>query len=178
MLIPGERMTLGLDMSEDIVLRNFYAPEDGFVWSSGPWCEVAFLAGGAPAPRGAGRARRRGGDDETVLVLDLDVFRAPPHFNGQNVLVYLNGLRVHSALVLGRMNLVVDLGTEGLAAAQNVLTLDLPDATRPADFGLEDERRLGVKIFSLALDLKERHSVARVPQPAGLALAVEAGIAR
>ncbi len=138
-LAIGEPLAFGRDMPAHAVrLRNFDAPEDDFVWSMGRFAEVIFAA--EPAP-GA-----------LSLLVDLDVFRAPPMLAGQNVLVYLNGLRVHSAFVVGRVQAEMRLRPGLLEPEQNTLTFDLPDAIRPLEFGMDDGRMLGLKLFSLTLE--------------------------
>ncbi|MBY0333307.1 MAG: hypothetical protein K2X49_21800 [Acetobacteraceae bacterium] len=131
-------LLIGHDMDPDAVtLRNFDAPEDDFAWSMGRYAEVEFTADGAGPLR---------------LLLDIDVFRAPPVLTGQNVLVYVNGLRLHSAFVTGRSMLEIPMGAGVLQPAGNTLVFDLPDAIRPLEFGMDDGRMLGVKLFSLTLE--------------------------
>lgn len=132
-------LLIGTEMQDGAIrLEHFDGPEDDFAWSMGRFAEVHFAA--TPPP------------DRAQLLIELDVFRAPPVLTGQNVLLYLNGLRVHSALVAARRILRVALRPGDLAEEDNVLTFDLPDAIRPIEFGMEDGRMLGVKLFSLSLE--------------------------
>lgn len=119
-------------------LEHFDSPEEDFAWSMGRFAEIHFAA---TPPSGAAQ-----------LLLDIDVFHAPPMLAGQNVLTFLNGLRVHSAFVFARTILRVPLRAGLLQAEDNVLIFDLPDAIRPIEFGMEDGRMLGVKLFSLTLE--------------------------
>ena len=135
----GSPLEFARDMPPEAVrLRNFDTPEDDFAWSMGRFAEVVFAAEPAPGP--------------LSLIIDLDVFRAPPMLAGQNVLVYLNGLRVHSAFVIGRMQAEMRLRPGLLEPELNTLTFDLPDAIRPLEFGMDDGRMLGLKLFSLTLE--------------------------
>jgi len=147
MLVPGRQVTFGPELEPTIRLRNFHAPEDGFAWSSGRWCEILF---DTELSRGRSRSASTSG---LGMILDVDVFRWPPIFAGQNLLTYVNGMRTHSAYVTGRTIISVDLHLATLQPKDNVLTFDVPDAIRPSEFGLEDSRMLGVQIFSLGLEV-------------------------
>jgi hypothetical protein len=148
MLAFGQPILIGGDLGPHIRLRNFDAPEQDFAWSTGRWCEVEF-----DLDLGRGGGRGRGGHAAPVTFLvDLDAFRCPPVFTGQNVLTYLNGSRVHSAFVSGRRMLSFAPRGDVLVPGANLLTFDLPDAIRPLEFGLEDNRMLGVQVFSIAIE--------------------------
>ena len=123
-----------------VALRNFWAPEESWIWSTGRWCEItfAFEAGAAP-PRFA------------ELVIDLDVYKYKDRHPGQNVLVYLNGLRIGSLYCTRRMTVAFAVDPRTLASADNILTLDTPDSARPSQFGGADGRQLGVQLFNLQL---------------------------
>lgn len=125
--------------SPAVSLRNFYEPEDGFVWSSSKWSEVifSFVEG---IPQGA---------KTSDLILDLDVFRAPPTLPYQTVKIYLNGWRIGSRDVSERTTTLFPFVSTILKSVENVLTFDTPDASVPATFGVSDERRLGVQLFSM-----------------------------
>jgi hypothetical protein len=123
----------------DVTLRNFWEPENGFVWSTGKWCEVHFAF-----DRGA-KAAGPGAD----LILDIDAFKAPERLVGQNFMLYLNGLRIGSHYCVKRTTFIASFETELLTEANNVLTLDTPDAVVPKEYGLQDSRLLGVQLFSL-----------------------------
>ncbi|HYZ30948.1 MAG TPA: hypothetical protein VE684_01550 [Crenalkalicoccus sp.] len=132
----------GTAMDEAVRLRNFSPPEDGFIWSGGKWCEVEFDAD-------LGRALR--GRTTVEFMIDLDVFKFPPAFPGQNLLVYMNGLRIASSFITTRTVLTMPVRPAVVQPTGNVLVLDIPDAIRPSEFGLEDDRLLGAQLFSLAV---------------------------
>lgn len=125
----------------EATLRNFYDPEEGFVWSSSVWSELTFDFSATPKVDTA----------EIDLVLDCDVFRADGRLDGQSVLVYLNGLRLASHFISKRTLLTIRVGSRGLKHTDNVLTLDTPDSRKPSEFGSTDERRLGVQLFSMQI---------------------------
>jgi hypothetical protein len=120
-------------------LRNFFPPEDGFVWSSSYWSEITF--GFSPSP-----ARSKKFAD---LILDLDVFKVGGQLDGQNTFIYLNGLRVGSNYINRRTTVVIPIDASALKPGDNVLTFDTPDSRKPSDFGIRDERQLGIQLFSL-----------------------------
>lgn len=124
-----------------VALTNFSDPEDGFVWSLGPWCEMRFDLDLARA------------EIETAVevTLDANVFAAPPKVEGQAVLAWLNGHRIGSAWVVGRGVLTFRSARAPLLREGNRLTLDVPNAVKPSAFGHADDRRLGVKVFSLTV---------------------------
>jgi hypothetical protein len=125
----------------DAALRNFWAPEDGFVWSTGKWCEISFAfdSGGKPVGQLAD------------LIIDADAFRFERQLEGQNALVYLNGVRIGSFYVLRRTTYFATFDPHLLRPTDNVITIDTPDAACPSDFGSDDGRRLGIKLFSLQI---------------------------
>src|ERR1700733_13481915 len=98
-------------------LRNFYAPETGFIWSSSEWSEIRFSFSATPEVEST----------EVDLSLDCDVFRVGGRFDGQNILIYLNGLRVGSHFITQRTQLNIRVSSADLKPADNVLTLDTPD---------------------------------------------------
>lgn len=124
-----------------VILKNFHNPEDGFVWSSAKWSEIVFSFADKDA------LSIKSAD----LVLDLDVFKAPPDLPGQNVFIYLNGLRIGSYEFTRRSNYVIPFDAGILKPDENVLTFDTPDATGPDSFGIEDSRRLGIQLFTLQI---------------------------
>jgi hypothetical protein len=124
-----------------VLLEGFAPPEEGFVWQMGRWGEVTFDFDETV------RARTGMAD----LMLELDVFKRPPEVVGQNVFVYLNGLRVGSFFVTHRRILIMNFPVSVLRAKSNVLTLDTPDATSPKQFGSEDGRVLGAAIYAVYL---------------------------
>lgn len=124
-----------------VSLRNFWPPEDGFVWSTGIWSEITFAftpSARQPAPL-------------ADLILDMDVFKKPDHLEAQNVLLYLNGLRIGSYYVQRRTTYFAAFDPKILRPADNVLTLDTPDVASPSEFGGSDSRKLGVQLFSLQI---------------------------
>jgi hypothetical protein len=122
-------------------LRNFYAPEEGFVWSSSVWGEITFDFSATPNMD----------TTEIDLILDCDVFRVGGRLDGQSVLVYLNGLRLASHFITQRMQLTIRVGARSLKHRNNVLTLDTPDSRKPSEFGSADDRRLGMQLFSMRI---------------------------
>lgn len=142
-LAPGRPLLIGQGGDPHAIrLRNFDNPEADFAWSIGRFAEAAF-----DCDRDALAATEGG-----ALLLDIDTFRVPPVLAGQNLLVFLNGLRVHSAFVTARTLVTLRLRPGMLQAEDNMLTFDVPDAIRPMEFGMEDGRMLGLKLFSMALE--------------------------
>lgn len=124
-----------------VSLRNFWEAEDGFVWSTGKWCEIMFPFNSGGRPLGL----------LADLIIDLDAFKREGHLAAQNALIYLNGLRIASYYVQRRTTYFASFDPKLLRAADNVLTIDTPDAARPSDFGSSDNRLLGVQLFSLQI---------------------------
>ncbi len=125
----------------DVALRNFWAPEGTWVWSTGRWSEINFAFDlGLRAPVGT-----------VELIVDLDVFKYEEAYPGQNVLIYLNGLRVGSLYCTHRMTVVFAFDAKILSRTENVLTFDTPDSTKPSAFGSADGRLLGAQIFSIQI---------------------------
>ncbi len=125
--------------SPPVLFRNFYEPEEGFVWSTSLWSEIIFSFSEGIPPR----------TKSADLILDLDVFKSPPSLLHQTVKFYLNGLRIGSRDVNSRTTALISFNPTILNLVENVLTFDTPDASVPARFGVRDERRLGVQLFSL-----------------------------
>jgi len=134
-------VAFGAGVTPIVTLVNFSEPEDAFVWSIGPWCEMHF---DLDLPRLELETR-------VELTLDANVFAAPPQLPGQSVVAFLNGIRIGSAWVTGRGSITFRSPFVTLLRAGNRLTLDVPNATRPSTFGHPDDRRLGVKVFSLTV---------------------------
>lgn len=122
-----------------VQLRNFWEPEEGFVWSTGRWCEIIFAFQGGPKENASG----------SELILEVDAFRSGDDLPGQNLMAYLNGLRIASFFCKERAMVVAPFDTKVLREAENNLTIDTPDAARPSDFGSADKRLLGIQMFSL-----------------------------
>jgi hypothetical protein len=138
MLDQSTIVSFNKDETPGVELRNFWPPEDGFVWSMGKWCEVQFEF----------ELKTEVISEKAELVLDLDVFRVPPAFEGQNLMIYLNGLRVGTRRVTKRVTAFVEFDPTVLRYA-NTLVFDTPDATSPQSFDLSDHRVLGLQLFSL-----------------------------
>ena len=131
MISYKDTLTFSADGTNEAEMDGFWPPEDGFVWSKGKWCEIQFSF-----------------DKDNIaeysdLIIDLDVFK--PEDGGQNILVYLNGLRIGSKFIRNRMTCVISFSSSILRKDKNVLTLDTPDAMTPADFGIPGTRQLGVQ---------------------------------
>jgi hypothetical protein len=129
------------DEAPPVSLRNFFPPENGFVWSTSYWSDITFAF--SPTPAGVYKAAE--------FTLDFDVFKMGGHIDGQNVLIYLNGLRVASHYITQRTTVVIRLDPALLEPTDNVITFDTPDSRKPSEFGLPDERRLGVQLFSMQI---------------------------
>ncbi len=138
MLDQGSIVSFSKDSNPPLELRNFWPPEDGFVWSAGKWCELAFDFAVDPQRRG----------DRGELVLDLDAYKHPPELEAQNLMIYLNGLRIGSRRVGKRITAFFEFDPAVLKKS-NVLVFDTPEASSPAAFGGTDKRLLGVQVFSL-----------------------------
>jgi len=124
-----------------VLLRNFFEPENGFVWSTSTWSEIIFSF----ADSGLNK------DKSADLILDLDVYKAPPKLPGQTVKCYLNGLRIGSRDIIDRTVSIVTFDAGLLKPTENILTFDTPQASIPSDFGVDDGRRLGVQLFSMQI---------------------------
>ncbi len=122
-----------------VVLKGFSNVEDNFVWQTGRFGEVTFDFQDS--------SKGRAGNID--LMLDLDVFKHGESHPGQNVFVYLNGLRVGSFYVTYRRTVICNVPASLLRAKGNVLTLDTPDSISPREVGVDDGRVLGVQLFSM-----------------------------
>jgi hypothetical protein len=140
-----EVFTFAKDVVPDIGMTNFSPPEDGFIWSTGPWCEIRFSL----MQPDYSVARERPWDTVVELSLDMDVFKAAPNLNGQNILFYVNGLRLASRFMTGRVTVILELPGTMVRQNDNIITIDSPDAARPTDHGGSDGRRLGIQLHSL-----------------------------
>lgn len=124
-----------------VTLKNFDAPEDGFAWSLGKWCEVRF----------AFNNTLKRNVTSADLIFDLDVFKASPLLNGQNVFIYLNGLRIGSHKIENRTTCINSFDPSILNPIENILTFDTPEAAKPEDYGIRDSRVLAIQLFSLQI---------------------------
>ncbi len=133
-------VTFSTDEDSGVSLRNFWAIEGGFVWSTGRWCEISFAFDTSSRPPML-----------ADLIIDVDAFRHEPKLIGQNALLYLNGLRIASYYVLRRTTHYASFDPKVLKSADNILTIDTPDVACPRDFGSDDGRLLGIKLFSMQI---------------------------
>ncbi len=125
--------------SPPMVFRNFFEPEDGFIWSTSCWSELIFSFSDSVPPK-----------VRTLdLILDVDVFKAPPELATQTVKFYLNGIRIGTRDLKERTMTLLPFNPALLKTSENVLTFDTPNSSVPAAFGVSDERRLGLQLFSI-----------------------------
>jgi hypothetical protein len=126
-------------------LTNFSTPEEDFVWSMGSWCEIRF------AMLASGVHSLNTSETEAVVdvAIDLDAYKFPPDKDGQNVFIYVNGLRLASRFISQRVTVLLEAPASVMRATDNVITIDTPDFGRPSDYGDNDTRRLGIKLYSL-----------------------------
>jgi hypothetical protein len=129
------------DTKPEVTLKNFWPPEDGFVWSTSSWCQISLPQTALDGKKG----------EIAEIALDLDVFKAPPDLEGQNVFIYVNGLRLASRFITDRVTVLVEVQLGIPTTAENIITIDTPDAAQPSTHGQGDTRRLGVQLFSLQL---------------------------
>ena len=123
-----------------ISLTNFWEPENGFVWSTGKWCEVHF-----DFKTTNGHATTRSAD----LILDIDTYRGPLEEQAQDVLVYLNGYRIGSFIVARRAIYITTFDPKMLRSVGNILTFDTPASHSPNSYGKDDNRVLGLQMYSM-----------------------------
>ena len=134
-------------LDSDRQLNNFWPPEPEFVWSAGQWCEVVF-----PFSLKKGKLGAIANDKALFdLVIDLDVYREDKKFDGQNVLIYVNGYRVASRYIIDRTTVLVDVPAPWLREIGNVITFDTLGSRSPSEFGDPDGRVLGIKLYSIKL---------------------------
>lgn len=131
--------------SAGVVLKGFSNVEDNFVWQTGRFGEITFDFQDTKSKIGAVDPKAASVD----LMLDIDVFKHQDGYPGQNVFIYLNGLRVGSFYVSYRRVVICNVLLSTLRAKNNVLTFDTPDAVSPRKVGVEDDRVLGVQVFSM-----------------------------
>jgi hypothetical protein len=84
-------------------------------------------------------------------MVELDAFKVPPEFPGQDVFIYLNGLRVASLFVSRRVTILGTFHRSFLRPAENVITIETPDVVNPHDYGVEDDRKLGAQVFNIKI---------------------------
>ena len=141
-----EKFSFSKDVEPTIGLVNFCPPEDGFVWSSALWSEVKFPAIGPTVTREHSLA-----NCSIDIALDIDVFKVPPNFAGQNVYFYVNGLRLASRFITTRITVMLELPGFMSKERDNLVTIETPDAARPLDHGLQDTRKLGIQLFGVRI---------------------------
>jgi hypothetical protein len=66
-------------------------------------------------------------------------------------MVYLNGIRIGQFTVTGQNTFVISIPAQLLKAEENSLVIDTPEATKPEDFGVPDNRVLGIQLFSVQI---------------------------
>jgi hypothetical protein len=125
--------------SAGVSLTGFAPPEEGFVWQMDRWGEIVFDFDDL--------TRNRTGMAD--LMVELDVFKHGSDLPGQNVFIYLNGLRVGSFYITHRRILIMNFPVNTLRAKTNVLTIDTPDAAPARNFGLNDTRTLGTAVYAI-----------------------------
>jgi hypothetical protein len=140
MQATDESFTFGKDVDPGLGMTNFWPPEDGFIWSTGHWCQINF---DRPDSAKNGTA--------LDIALDIDVFKAPPTLESQNIFFYVNGLRLASRAINRRLTIMLELPASFVRPRDNIITIDTPEAGIPSDFGGNDPRRLGIQLFSLRI---------------------------
>jgi hypothetical protein len=148
MLTFDNSVTFAKDKEPDVSLRNFSDPEDGFIWSTGKWCEIVFSF--EEKTKGSGSLLNNA-NSFAELIFDLDAFRVDEAYEGQNFSIFFNGLRVKSVYCKSRVTSIVSFNAKLLKPTDNNITIDTPDAVQPSKFGVGDNRILGVKLFSLQI---------------------------
>jgi hypothetical protein len=124
-----------------VSLRNYWPPSNGFVWSTGKWCELSFeFELGSKAVTGL-----------ADLILDIGVFKVDQKLPGQNVAIFLNGLRIGTFFCKARITYIAQFDARILKSEKNILIFDTPESARPSDFGSDDKRLLGIQLFSLQI---------------------------
>jgi hypothetical protein len=131
-----DTLTFSADTDLPVELINFWPPEAGFVWSTGRWCEMMFDFSDAD--------RRV---EQSDLIFDIDAFKREG--DTSMVAFYLNGLRIGTTQIRGRLTLVINFETAILRKTGNILVIDTPESCSPADIGLSDDRLLGIQLFSV-----------------------------
>jgi hypothetical protein len=126
-------------------MTNFWPPEEDFVWSTSSWCEIRFAINGP----GLQTLKPAAADAMVDVAIDLDAYKFPPDKDGQNVFIYLNGLRLASRFISQRVTVMFEAPVSILRPTDNIVTIDTPDFARPSDYGDDDTRRLGIKLYSL-----------------------------
>ncbi|HEX3430765.1 MAG TPA: hypothetical protein VHT03_07755 [Rhizomicrobium sp.] len=149
----GQVVNFTQDVELPFTLKNFWACETNFVWSTRKWCELLFDFEGK-LPDGSGE-----------LSLDLDAFKAGDEFGGQTVFSYLNGLRIGSNYIDRRKTILIPLEFRLLKISGNMLVFDTPDACAPSEFGSPDRRQLGIQLFSLCIRQVRLSDEAPGPKP-------------
>lgn len=122
------------------LLDGWAEPEDGFVWALGPRSRLALAAGALPR------------DGTVWLELDVNPFVLPGSVAGQRIHVAVNAVPIGQDRVVGEGTLAYAVPAQALTGGELQVVLDMPDASRPADLGFNDDRRrLGFMVRSVAL---------------------------
>jgi hypothetical protein len=140
MLDSNTIVTFSKDVLPIVEMKSFWPAEDGFIWSAGKWCEIVLQYD-------VGRSQP---GERAELVLDLDSFKSPPALEAQNVFIFLNGLRIGARRLNKRITAFIEFDPAILKPA-NTLIVDTPDATTPATFKGNDERVLGIQLFTFQI---------------------------
>lgn len=136
----GSSLNFSEALPNGVMLRNFCEPESDFVWSLSAWSEITFPF----------TIDKKNKNEMSDLVIDCDVFKCQNRQWKQSVFFYLNGLRIGSFDIAERDVRIIMFPSSLLRSRDNVLTFDTPEASSPSSSGVsEDERRLGIQIFSL-----------------------------
>ena len=142
MITYGFPLTFEPNKAVPVILRNFYDLEKGFVWSKSKWCEIVFPFSGKTGTS----------SEYSDLLVDFDVFKAPPSLNQQSVFFYLNGVRLGQYDVVTHDTRVISFPTALLKAEDNSLVIDTPQSDSPANhMDGDDTRLLGIQLFSVQI---------------------------
>jgi len=136
----GKRGTIGHRPQD-----GWSEPEDGFTWSIGTSSRLR-----AALPDGVGQA---------FLELELNPFVVPGQFSSQVLRVRVNGVPVGEDRLVGEGTVGYTIPDHAIGADRGVLIeLEHPDARCPAEFGLQDGRRLGFMLRGVRLVLARRQA--------------------
>lgn len=125
-----------------VAFTNFWEPEQAFIWSTGKWCEISFGFQASPGHNAVKSAD---------LIVDIDAYRGPEDGSGQNVYIYLNGMRIGAAFLTSRSIQIWSFDPRTLRPSENLLIIDTPEAHSPRIYGDKDFRVLGIQLHSLQI---------------------------
>jgi len=83
------------------------------------------------------------------VAIDLDAYKFPPEKDGQNVLSISTGCGLATRFITHRVTVLLEAPASVMRATDNLVTFDTPDFGRPCDYGDNDTRRLGIKLYSM-----------------------------